>query len=51
MKPDVLNQKVRILATQNIHDLVSIAACNDGTGDGNCSNNCGQSSCNNDGNG
>ena len=50
MKPDFLNQKVRILAAKKSLALAG-AACNDGTGDGNCSNNCGQSSCNNDGNG
>lgn len=50
MKQDVLNQKVSILASQATLVLAT-ASCNDGTGDGNCSNNCGQSSCNNDGNG
>ena len=44
MKPDVLNQKVRILVTQKELALAN-AKCNDGTGDGNCSNNCGQSDC------
>lgn len=51
MKPDVLNQKVRILASKSSLVMSGVASCNDGTGDGNCSNNCGQSSCNNDGNG
>ncbi len=43
-KPDVLNQKVRILAMKQELVLVN-AKCNDGTGDGACSNNCGQSDC------
>lgn len=44
------SKKMKVLLSQKKQQLV-FAACNDGTGDGNCSGKCGQGNCNSDGDG